>query len=125
MKPKESPVPKRRGRGRPTGIAKIAVTIMLPVTTKQQLDAIANQTGMDRGTFVDQALQRHFAQAAPPDFAKRFAHPPKGPHLAEREESLRTVIRAFCVRCICRAINMSPLRALLLPVSLKASHFRR
>jgi hypothetical protein len=96
MKPKEAPVPKRRGRGRPTGTAKIAVTIMLPVTTKEQLDQIANQTGMDRGTFVDQALQRYFAQAAPPDFAKRFARPPKGPPvgdqfvemlLAEREES--------------------------------------
>jgi len=96
MKPKEAPVPKKRRRGRPTGTAKIAVTIMLPVTTKEQLDQIANQTGMDRGTFVDQALQRYFAQAAPPDFAKRFARPPKGPPvgdqfvemlLAEREGS--------------------------------------
>jgi hypothetical protein len=96
MKRKEAPVPKKRGRGRPPGTAKIAVTLMLPIITKEQLDQIANQTGMDRGTLVDQALQRHFAQAAPPDFAKRFAHPPKGPHvgdqlvemlLAEREES--------------------------------------
>jgi hypothetical protein len=69
---------------------------MLPVVTKERLDQIAEQTGIDRGTFVDQALQRHFAQTAPPDFAKRFARPPKGPRvgdqlvellLAEREQS--------------------------------------
>jgi hypothetical protein len=96
MKPKEAPVPRRRERGRPAGALKIAVTIMLPVTTKERLDHIANQTGVDRGTFVDEALQRHFAYVAPPDFAKRFAHLPAGPRvgdqlvemlLAEREDS--------------------------------------
>lgn len=79
MKSKES-----KKRGRPSGTAKIAVTIMLPVATKERLDQIAEQTGVNRGDFVDQALQRHFAQSAPPDFAKRFARPPKGPHVGDK-----------------------------------------
>ena len=96
MKPKEAPVPKKRGRGRPAGTEKIAVTIMLPVTTKERMDDIAETTGTNRGELVDQALQRYFAQSAPPNFAKRFARPPKGPHvgdqlvellLTEREQS--------------------------------------
>ena len=96
MKPKEAPVPKKRGRGRPAGTEKIAVTIMLPVTTKERMDDIADKTGTNRGELVDQAQQRYFAQSAPPNFAKRFARPPKGPHvgdqlvellLTEREQS--------------------------------------
>ena len=89
-------MPKKRGRGRPAGTEKIAVTIMLPVTTKERMDDIADKTGTNRGALVDQALQRYFAQSAPPNFAKRFARPPKGPHvgdqlvellLTEREQS--------------------------------------
>ena len=96
MKSKETPVLKRPELGRPAGAPKIAVTIMLPVTTKERLDHIVKQTGMDRGTFVDEALQRHFAYTAPPDFAKRFAQEPAGPWvgdqlvqllLADREEN--------------------------------------
>jgi hypothetical protein len=62
MKPKEAPVPKR-GRGRPIGTTKgkkVAVTLMLPVATKDRLDAIAEQTGTNRGALVDQALLAQF-----------------------------------------------------------------
>ena len=96
MRSKEATVPKKRGRGRPAGTEKVAVTIMLPVTTKERMDEIAEKTGTNRGVLVDQALQRYFEQSATPDFAKRFARPPKGPHvgdklvellLAERDQS--------------------------------------
>lgn len=96
MKPKETSAAKKRGRGRPLGVQKIPVTIMLPRTTKDQLDAISVQSGVDRGTMVDEALQRHFAHSTPPDFAERFARPPLGVRvgdrlvdmlLAERDES--------------------------------------
>ena len=52
--------PQKRGRGRPSGTAKIAVTIMLPVTTKERLDTISEQTGVNRGALVDQALLEKF-----------------------------------------------------------------
>jgi hypothetical protein len=60
---KEAAKPKKRGRGRPIGTTKgkkVAVTLMLPLTTKDQLDAIAEQTGINRGALVDQALQAQF-----------------------------------------------------------------
>jgi hypothetical protein len=57
---KEAAKPKKRGRGRPRGSEKIAVTIMLPTSTKDRLDAIAEQTGVNRGAFIDQALQAQF-----------------------------------------------------------------
>jgi len=60
---KQAPVPKKRGRGRPSGAEKIAVTIMLPVTTKERLDQIANKTGVNRGAFVDQALREKFERS--------------------------------------------------------------
>jgi hypothetical protein len=63
MKPNEAPVPKKRQRGRPIGTikgAKVAVTIMLPVVTKERLDAISQRTGVNRGAFIDQALQAKF-----------------------------------------------------------------
>jgi hypothetical protein len=53
---KEAAKPKKRGRGRPRGSEKIAVTIMLPTATKARLDAIAEQTGVNRGAYVDRAL---------------------------------------------------------------------
>jgi hypothetical protein len=60
---KDAAKPKKRARGRPRGGEKIAVTIMLPTSTKDRLDAIAEQTGVNRGAFVDQALQAHFKKS--------------------------------------------------------------
>jgi hypothetical protein len=60
---KEAAEPKKRGPGRPHGTTKgkkVAVTIMLPTATKERLDAIAEQTGTNRGALVDQALQAQF-----------------------------------------------------------------
>ena len=61
---KEAARPKKRGRGRPRGSEKIAVTIMLPTSTKDRLDAIAEQTGVNRGAFIDQALKAQFKKGS-------------------------------------------------------------
>jgi hypothetical protein len=60
--PKMNAKPKR-GRGGPHGTTKgkkVAVIVMLPPTTKEQLDTTAGQAGITRSAFVDQALQAKF-----------------------------------------------------------------
>ena len=53
----------KRGRGRPVGTTKakkVAVTLTLPLATKDRLDALAEQTGTNRSAIVNQALQAQF-----------------------------------------------------------------
>jgi hypothetical protein len=60
MKNSEQP---KRGRGRPRGSTKaekIAVTIMLPIATKDRLETVAEQTGATRSAYVDLALRNQF-----------------------------------------------------------------
>jgi hypothetical protein len=54
---------RRRGRPQPQGTTKepkAPVTIMLLPATKARLDRVAEQTGVSRSAFADQALQAQF-----------------------------------------------------------------
>jgi len=57
----------KRGRGRPIGTtkdAKVPVTIMLLEATKVRLDQVADQAGVTRSVFIDQALQAQFKKGS-------------------------------------------------------------
>jgi hypothetical protein len=93
MKNQSAKAAKRPGR-KPSG--KVTLQLRVIASTKEILERCARARQQSPSEYADELLQQHFARAALPDFAERFARPPKGPHvgdqfvellLAERDQS--------------------------------------
>jgi hypothetical protein len=58
----------KRGRGRPRGSTKpkkVAVTIMLPVATKDQMEIAVEQTGDTRSAYMNRAVLAQLRKDVP------------------------------------------------------------